>query len=80
MSVTNLIIIAGVLGLFSLATTVGLAESRAQSQAWQRIAEERRELHEWEGSLIRAAERRGCGTCELLAEYLRRRDEDRRRE
>jgi hypothetical protein len=60
--------IAGVIALISLAVLIGVTESRAQREAWNRIARRRRELGEWERELIRAAESRGCPACPLLQE------------
>jgi hypothetical protein len=60
--------VVGVLGLVVLAVLVGLADARAQREAWARIARDRRELGEWERELISAAESRGCAACKLLRE------------
>lgn len=62
-----LVIVGTGLGiLIILAVVVAQLESRSQSAAWRAIARTRRELADWEGELIAAAESRGCAACRLL--------------
>ena len=70
MVVWQWIIGGGVGVLIVLAVLIGQAQ--AQDTAWRRIAQERRELDEWERDLIAAAETRNCPVCRLRAA----RDED----
>jgi hypothetical protein len=70
MTVMGFVAFGGVLSLVLLAVLIGLADSRAQRDAWNRIARHRRELGEWERELIRAAESRGCPACGSCASAL----------
>lgn len=60
----SVLIIGGGLGLL-VGLAVLVAHARVEEAAWRRIAAARRELHEWEGALIAAAEGRGCPGCRL---------------
>jgi hypothetical protein len=68
MAVVGFVAVAGVIALVLLAGLIGVADARAQREAWNRIARRRRELGEWERQLISAAESRGCPACRLLRE------------
>jgi recombinational DNA repair protein RecR len=60
------VVAVGVALLITLATLIGLAEGRAQRDAWRSIAEERRELQDWEAALIEAVESRDCAECRFV--------------
>ena len=65
-SVWSLAVGGGIGLLVVLAVLIG--QVQAQEAAWRTIAQERRELDQWERELIAAAESRGCPVCRLRGE------------
>jgi hypothetical protein len=59
----ELVAVGGVVALVLMAVLIGSADARAQRDAWNRIADHRRELGEWERRLLSATESNDCPVC-----------------